>query len=236
MAWYRRVLEIDPANAHALQGLDAVARRQSLGRWLGPLAWVALALLALKPHVGAPVALYLLWRERHTGRALIGPVALALALIGPVSLLGSPPLIVQWANQLAGQRGDQVRALDNNVSLTDTVGPLLALVIVMAALGGLYLLMRHMRRAGRRWTESHTLSALYLAAVMISPYASNQSVIAAFALLPSAAGLLSLYVLSFGVSLLGLYRPVWDAVWTLLFGLIALWLFQPPAVPAEKAV
>jgi len=112
----------------------------------------------------------------------------------------------------------------NNVSLAETAGLLPAAAITGGALGGAMLLMR---RRGRLWTKNHTYTSLLLAAMLLSPYTSNQSVIASLAFVPSVAGVLLQYALIFGAAALGVYRP-YDAWWTLLLGVAMLWLYRLP--------
>jgi len=50
--WYRRVLEMDPANAQALRGLAAVDRHRWLRRWVIPVGGILLALLVVAVALG----------------------------------------------------------------------------------------------------------------------------------------------------------------------------------------
>lgn len=189
-------------------------------RWQ-PIGWSAsLALLVIKPQGSFLLILYWLWAERRGWRALIIPLVFVGLVTIPISLVGQPPLIVQWLDNLRHPSEDNQLFWDmNNVSMTEGLGVTLGVAVVMCSLGAFYWLKR---RSGN-WTRNHTHAALLLASMLLSPYTSNQSVIVPLALVPSGASVALQYVIIFIGSALGIYRD-FDSWWTLLMGLCALWL------------
>lgn len=61
---------------------------------------VALALLLLKPQVGSLLALYWLWTLLRQPRQLLALLAVLVTFTLSISLLGSPPLLLQWVDNL----------------------------------------------------------------------------------------------------------------------------------------
>ncbi len=154
-----------------------VGRGESLRRGL------ALAILLLKPQVGLVLALPRLWSLRREPRRLLTLLVIAGAIMLPVSLIGSPPLLVQWLNNLGAPQVDNIGFWQsNNLSMTVSIGFIPALLLVTAVFGGVYLWIRSRQR---RWTDRHTDSTLLAASMLLAPYASNQSAIVPLALHPS---------------------------------------------------
>jgi len=194
-------------------------------RWQTAGQTGALALLLIKPQGSFLLIAYWIWSRRGRWRELAWPLACAVLLVASTSLIGQPPLLLQWLHNLRNpSEENRLFWAMNNVSLAETAGLLPAAAITGGALGGAMLLMR---RRGRLWTKNHTYTSLLLAAMLLSPYTSNQSVIASLAFVPSVAGVLLQYALIFGAAALGVYRP-YDAWWTLLLGVAMLWLYRLP--------
>ena len=193
-------------------------------RWQA-LGWSAsLALLLIKPQGSFLLILYWLWSERKHWRALVVPLVVVALLTVPISLVGQPPLVAQWLDNLRHPSEDNQLFWEiNNVSMTETLGVVLAVAVVAGSLGALAWLRR---RAGGVWTQNHTHAALLLASMLLAPYTSNQSVIVPLALVPSGASVALQYVILFTGTALGIYRE-FDPWWTLLIGLCALWLYRP---------
>lgn len=189
-----------------------------------PSVWrgLALTILAIKPQGSFLLVPYLLWRERDDIPALARAIGVAIVCTLPISLLGSPPLLLQWIDNIFNPSTGNVDAwLANNISLTDAYGLPLALIITGGVMGATGLLIR----ARKRWTHNHTLAALLLMSMLLSPYTSTQSVIAALAFVPSWIAIALHYALTAITSLLGVYLP-YAGIWILVFGVTALW-FAP---------
>lgn len=192
---------------------------QTLGRS------AALALLLIKPQGALFVIAFWLWRHRREWRGLVIPFGVMALLVVPISLIGSPPLILQWLDNVRHPSEENAYFWSiNNISLTEQVG-LIAAIFILALLGaGIYGLMRW---RGKAWRLNHTYACLLLASMFLSVYTSNQSVIAALAFLPSLPALIAQYGIILGLNaLLGDYRDV-DTWGTLAITLIALWCYRP---------
>ncbi len=194
-------------------------------RWQTAGWTVAIALLLIKPQGSFLLIAYWIWSCRRNWRELFWPLAVAGLLVVSTSLIGQPPLLLQWLDNVQNPSADNRLFWSiNNVSLSETLGLLPAVAVVSAALIGVRLLLQ---RRGF-WTKNHTYASLLLAAMLLSPYASSQGVIAPLAFLPSASGVVIQYVLIFGAAALGLYSGPYDAWWALLLGVILLYLYRSP--------
>jgi hypothetical protein len=202
-------------------------------RWQGAARALALALLLLKPQVSFLLVLYLVWTLRRQPRALLFTLAPLLLITLPISLLGSPPLLVQWLDNILNPVNVNLdHWVYNNLSLTYRYGLPFALSVVVLAIGGMHWLMR---RRGYHWTQDHIYAALFLASMLLAPYASNQSAIVPLILLPSwmVTGLQFVGVL--GTAILNIYALADDWL-VLIFTLTALWQYRTKApLPAVEA-
>jgi hypothetical protein len=107
----------------------------------------------------------------------------------------------------------------NNISLSHDVGLLWAALILMASFGGIYWLMRSL---GKEWTVNHNYVVLIMISLLISPYASNQSVVAAMAFAPSVMASLLQYAMTFVGTFFQIYLP-YVPFWIIGFSFVALW-------------
>lgn len=193
---------------------------------------LAISLMLLKPQGMVLLLPYLIMQRKQQSRQLIFAFLLTLLIILPVSLLGSPPLVLQWLeNVFTPSAANQHHFVTNNISLVNRVGWVWGIVIVSGVFYGTHRLMKRRRR---RWTQNHMYAALLLASMLLSPYTSSQSVIAALVFVPSWGATLIQYGL-LGV-VIGLqlteYRFL-SPLWIVLFGIISLWLYKPDPVPEE---
>lgn len=173
---------------------------------------LALALLLLKPQVTFLLVLYWLWTLRRQPRELLSILAVGVLITLPISLLGTPPLLLQWVTNLTRPVAANLdHWVYNNLSLTYRYGLPFALVVVVVAFGALYLWLR---RRGRAWSHDAANSTALTVAMLTAPYASNQSAIVPLALHPSWRVTLLQYVLVFGTAILNAYALADD--WILL--------------------
>ena len=191
-------------------------------RWL--IKMVEIGLFLSNPQVGLFIFVFWLWRHRDNWRDLIVPGILLALICIPISLAGSPPLIEQWLYWVRNPPPIiEWRWAGNNVSMTVRTGIVVAVVVIAASMAALYLLMR---RRGKRWTTNHSYSALSVAAMLISPYASHQGVLVPMCFVPSWKAIALQYVVSLSAYVLNIYQYFFPW-WLLLFGLTALWFFDP---------
>lgn len=192
-------------------------------------AWTsALLLLSLKPQSGLLLAAVLIWHFRHQWKRFILPVMLTVIVIGVPSALSSPPLFVQWIDNLVDPSPiNAARWLGNSVSLTADAGFPVAAAVTLAFLGALLLLFR---RLDRPFTRFHLYAVILLISVLLSPYASHQSMVGFAVLVPSWPAVLIQYAAMFAFILLGTYQTA-SGFWTLLFGVLFLWFFKGAKLP-----
>lgn len=193
--------------------------------WHGLGKGLSLVILLVKPQGGFLMVLYLIWQSRQDLRKMLVPFLIALLAIVPVSLLGKPPLVLQWLDNLFYHPSSQNLTYwqINNVSLTALLGIWQGVCVFVVGLGGVIALMRSKHKP---WERNHTYASIFLLSILLGPYASNQSVIVPLAFLPSWPALLIQYALTFTLSYLGIYQK-YNALWALLLGLAALWFYKP---------
>ncbi len=192
-------------------------------QWLGRC--VSIVILLIKPQAGGAMILYLIYKHRKEYRDLILPLALAALLIVPISLIGYPPLFMQWLNNTVFDPSEINLSYwsVNNISLTTFFGLLAGSGICILALGGIFILRRLFKK---RWTQNHTVASIFLLSMFLGPYASNQGMIVPLALVMSWPALILQYILSIALSALDVYIK-YSALWALFFGVLFLWFYNP---------
>jgi hypothetical protein len=108
----------------------------------------------------------------------------------------------------------------NNVSLTSAIGLIPAAILV-----GL---------AAYRW-RAQRVAVLLWSAMLLSPYASNQSLIAPLALASSWPATLFQFLVVGGAGAAGIYRPL-NPLWAYVFGVTSFWLIQRRIKPQPLIV
>jgi hypothetical protein len=156
-------------------------------RWQS-LGWgLALSMMLLKPQGTMLVCIYFLWNARKRYKELLAPIAIVALVIVPISLVGSPPLALQWLHNVTHPSAQNTFYWSiNNISLTRIYS--FAGAAAILALAGLILFLFH-RYNRLIWTENHTLTSLFITSMFLSPYTSQQSLSAALAFVPSWAAL-----------------------------------------------
>jgi hypothetical protein len=148
----------------------------------------------------------------------------------PISLIGSPPLAIQWLENIANPDPNNVSWWINNISLHEFVpywGSILILLICAGILWGIF------RWRQKRWTRDHTYASLFLGSMFLSPYASQQSFSSPMAFVPSwfltLAQIIFLIPLMFGFEYL--FVPAQKALFVAMVSLI---VFQPTRFEAHE--
>ena len=190
---------------------------QSVGRGL------ALSILLLKPQGAVLLWLYLVWNSRVEWRKLVVPFLIVAITVVPISLLGSPPLMVQWLDNIRNPSpSNSFYWSINNISLTSYFSGYRAIIVFSVAAILLLLLMRW-REIG--WTKEHTLSSLLQISMFLSPYSSQQSFSSALAFVPSWGSFLVQNIVLLVTNLSSAYFEN-IPVWILLNGIAALFLYR----------
>jgi hypothetical protein len=198
------------SNADVLTFLLPVVLWESGGGFKKTLA---LLCLLVKPQGGFLLILDWAWHERQ----LTIPFLVSGIIVVFFSLLGSPPLLIQWLNNVLHPSPDNQEFWRiNNVSLTSAIGFIPAAILV-----GL---------AAYRW-RVHRSAVLLWSALLLSPYASNQSMIAPLALVSSWPATLFQYLVLVTAGKVGVYREL-NPLWAVLFGIASFWLAERRVQPA----
>jgi hypothetical protein len=192
--------------------------------WQTIVRGIALSILVLKPQGAVLICIYLLWTGRDDWFGLFKSLLIVALLIIPISVIGSPPLILQWMNNLLHPSPqNEFYWSINNISLSRYFSPLSALLFVIVSFSTLFSFMKWRRR---HWSNGHTLASLLLVSMFLSPYASQQSFSSALAFIPSWASFFTQSVVLF-VS----FKVInyWETIplLILLIGLATLFFYQP---------
>jgi len=193
-------------------------RWQTIGRGF------ALSILLLKPQGAVLIWIYLLWTARDDWYGLVKPLLIVALLVIPISIIGSPPLILQWMNNLLHPSPqNEFYWSINNLSLSRYLSPLNALLVVTVSFSTLFGFMKWGRR---QWSSGHTLASLLLVSMFLSPYASQQSFSSALAFIPSWASFFTQSLVLFvSFKVLNYWENI--PLLILLIGLVSLYFYQP---------
>jgi hypothetical protein len=192
-------------------------RWQSVGRGL------ALSILLLKPQGAVLLWLYLVWKSRKEWQKLTVPFLIVAINVIPISLLGSPPLIIQWLDNINNPSPSNTYYWsNNNISLTRYFSIYQA-AIVLSVLAILLLLLMRWRETD--WSKEHTLSSLLQVSMFLSPYTSQQSYSSALAFVPSLGSFLVQNIVLLVTFIFSIYLEN-IPVWVLLNGIAALFLYR----------
>jgi hypothetical protein len=185
---------------------------------------IALSILLLKPQGAILIWLYLLWNSRDDWKGLIKPLLIVALVVIPISIIGSPPLVVQWITNLvhATPQNEYWWSV-NNISLSSFLSPVAAVAILFFSFSSLFSFMKWKRR---RWSKDHTIASLLLVSMFLSPYTSQQSFSSALAFIPSWA---SFFTQSATLIISLKFFQYWDLIppLILLIGVISLYFYQP---------
>jgi hypothetical protein len=199
-------------------------RWQTVGRGL------ALSILLLKPQGAILIWLYLLWTSREDWKGLIKPLLIVALLVIPISIIGSPPLFLQWLNNLVNTTPQNEYYWSvNNISLSSYLSPISAVVFLI---GSFILLLSIMRWKGKHWSKGHMLASLLLVSMFLSPYTSQQSFSSALAFIPSWG---SFFIQSLVLIVSFKFFDYWDFIPLLILtiGLASLYFYQPRWTKAD---
>lgn len=147
---------------------------------------ISLSVLLLKPQCTFLIAIFLLWTNRKEWKKGLAQLAIVALLVIPISLIGSPPLIFQWLNNIMHPSPqNQLFWSINNISLSAKFGFWIALEILFLTILILFLLVKARIIS---WTNDQTLASLILLSIFLLPYASQQSLSSGLAFIPSLPG------------------------------------------------
>ncbi|MEK6222864.1 MAG: hypothetical protein N2D54_11515, partial [Chloroflexota bacterium] len=88
-------------------------------RWQSLGFGLSIPIFLLKPQGAIFVLMYLFWQERAHWRGLISPLFIAGLILLPISLVGSPPLFIQWIENIQNPSTTNIFYWGtNNISIT----------------------------------------------------------------------------------------------------------------------
>lgn len=193
-------------------------------RWQVAGRGVALSFLLLKPQGTILIWLYLFWTCRNELRGLIKPLLIVALIVIPISVIGSPPLLLQWLNNLVNPAPQNVFYWSiNNLSFSTYYSPFISLSVLLVSFFTLWGIMKWKRK---RWCREHTIASLLLASMFLSPYASQQSFSSALAFIPSWASFFTQCIVLV-TSLRTIEYWAYIPPLILLIGVISLYFYQP---------
>jgi hypothetical protein len=197
-------------------------------RWEPAGLSLAMALAVVKPQAMVFLMPYWIWQYREKLSRLIVPFITLILLIVPISLVGTPPLILQWIDNIRNPSEQNAGFWSvNNVSLWSRLSPLA--VVILVALVGLLIYLYFRKKS--QWTPEHTLATLLFSSMLLSPYTSQQSLSAAFAMVPSwGITLLQVILIPIGIRFFNFYE---DIPFYVLFMAVAAILFYRRKQPSN---
>jgi hypothetical protein len=153
---------------------------------------ISISLLLLKPQCTVFILAYFLWSFRNHLKRFLLICSIPTLIIIPVSLVGSPPLIVQWFGNISHPSSqNQYYWSINNISLTARFGYWISLAVLAGSIILFYILYR---LNWIEWKKTQIYSALLLLSMYSLPYTSQQSFSSGLAFIPSWPGFLFQWV------------------------------------------
>jgi hypothetical protein len=197
------------------------------------LRGLALSMLLVKPQGSIFIILFLFWKNRKRIYSLLKYLIVVGIFTLPISLIGKPPLIVQWMdNVIHPSTQNQIFWRINNFSLHELVPYWASAIILMITFG---LLLFVFKLQNRSWTEEHTIATLFLGSMFFSPYSSQQSFSSPMAFIPSWwESFFQLLLVTVGF----LFIPQFKYTGIILFVLavIGLYFYQPSQNTIEQEI
>ena len=192
-------------------------------RWESIARGISLSVLLLKPQGTILILVYLLWTERKEWKNILVQLGIVALFTVPISLIGSPPLLLQWLNNVIHPSSqNQYYWSVNNISLTAKFGLFISLGILFATVLIVFLLFK----VGLiSWKIEQTISSLLLFSMYLSPYTSQQSISSGLALIPSWPGFLVQW-LCIGVGTLTFVSKSYFLLISFFVGFFSILLFS----------
>jgi hypothetical protein len=193
-------------------------------RWQ-TIAWgLAISISLLKPQAAIFIWLYYFWRCRQNWKEFIIPLGIVALFLIPISLIGSPPLIFQWIDNLTTPSLTNSSYWSmNNFSLTRIFHWWGAITILLICALVFILLAKNKKIT---WTRNQSISAMFFLSMFLSPYTSSQSISSPLAFIPSWGS----YLFQILCILLANYTTIFLdnlPIWILLLSITSLLLYIP---------
>ena len=200
--------------------------------WQGLGRGISLSILLLKPQAAVLIWLYFLWQNRRDWRSLLLPLGIVGGITIPVSLIGSPPLLLQWVDNITHPSPqNQAYWADNNISLVNHLSPLWGIVVLGLVVSGLILLYRYKHFS---WQKNEIVAGLLMLSMQISPYTSRQSVVAGLVFVPSLPSFLLQYCMLPLMRLVPIHQRSRESLIILVIFVFSILFFRPKQMMAEE--
>jgi len=191
--------------------------------WQSPGWGLAMSLSLIKPQGMFFIWVYWLWNYRKRWKEMLIPFGIVLLVTVPISLVGSPPLFLQWiSNLLNPNTENEYWWTVNNLSLTSNLGLLPGLMTLFLAT----LIVISGKVVGWiKWSTDHLYASLLFLSFFLLPYASQQSASSAFAFVPSVPALAIQWVgIIIGLRIFDYNNHV--PLFILIFGITSIFFFR----------
>ncbi len=144
---------------------------------------VSIYILLIKPQGALLIVPFLIISDKIPVKRILFLTLGLILLTIPISLLGNPPLIIQWIdNILNPSPQNKFYWSINNFSLTSNPFAIEGTSVVIT-LGILIFVL--VKSKVIMWSKNHWISSLLYLSMIFSPYASQQSLSSALAFIPS---------------------------------------------------
>lgn len=192
-------------------------------RWESIARGFSLSLLLVKPQCTVLILIYLLWTTRKKWKKILVELAIVGVVTIPISLIGSPPLLIQWlTNIVHPSLQNQYYWTVNNISLTSRYGLLFSLGFIIFVSVTVFFLVKAKFIS---WKRDQIISSLLLVSMYLLPYTSQQSFSSGLAFIPSWPGFFVQWIgIEIGHMTVGYHDNI--PLWSLLIALLSLLLFS----------
>ncbi len=195
------------------------------GKKFQSLGWgMAMSLSLVKPQGMVFIWAYWLWTNRKRLNEFWTPVGILSAITIPISLIGSPPLFLQWLNNILNPSPQNKYFWSlNNLSFTSHLGIIPGVLLILTISLVLYILVR---KGWIYWNTNHSYASILFLSFFLMPYTSQQSISSAMAFVPSwASAIIQMIILKTSYYLTDYVRFMpW---FVLFFSFLALLLYRP---------
>jgi hypothetical protein len=192
-------------------------------RWEIIFRGICLSIMLIKPQCTLFIIFYLIWKNRKEWKKVIVYLAIVALFVIPISFIGSPPLLIQWLNNITHPSPqNQYYWSINNISLTAKFNFGIALGILTLIILVLFLLIKAKVIS---WKNDQTIFSLLLFSMYLLPYTSQQSLSSGLAFIPSWPGLFIQWLgIGLGFVTFGFNKNI--ALWTFSVSLLSLLFYS----------
>ncbi|GIV65457.1 MAG: hypothetical protein KatS3mg046_717 [Bellilinea sp.] len=194
---------------------------------------IAVYLLLIKPQGALFLLPYLFVLNDIPLRRVLELGLTIMLLTIPISLVGDPPLGIQWINNITHPSPqNEFYWSINNISITSKTYILQGIIVVIIIS---LLILCLVKRNVILWSSSHWVSSLLFLSMLLSPYTSQQSLSSSLAFVPSVFAFVYQLLLILFISYRSLYFDYLPFIVISVF-LISIITFKYPKSPDETTI